>query len=87
MNNKPEIKIFVDFNNADVNGRIRLNTVGSLHDIAVLGEEIRVGLEVLLDDEEELSIKGVVEFSFDEDIWIAKVDWDELMSIIPNKDN
>jgi hypothetical protein len=37
------------------------------------------GLEVLLDDYEGLSVYGTVLFSEEENIWVAKINWDEFM--------
>lgn len=73
-----KIKLFVDFNNADVEGRIRLNTNGTFKDIKENNIELKDGLEVLLDDNEEFKIYGIVEFSKDENIWVAKIDWSDL---------
>ena len=63
--NKPKT-IFVDFNNADNKGRIRLNTKGTLSDIKEKRIQLKAGLELLLDDEDQLSILGIIEYSEDE---------------------
>ena len=75
--NKPD-KIFVDFNNADKEGRIRLNTKGAISDIREKNILLEHGLELFLDDGEELSILGIIEYSQDENIWVAKIDWNKL---------
>jgi hypothetical protein len=69
-------KIFADFNNADTEGRIRLNTNGSLRDIANI--QLYNGLEVILNDADELEATGIIEFSQTENIWVAKIDWDNI---------
>ena len=46
--------IFVDFNNADEKGRVRLSTNGSLNDIKNKNIELVNGKKVLLEDFEEL---------------------------------
>ncbi|MFY0255833.1 hypothetical protein ACDQ55_17970 [Chitinophaga sp. 30R24] len=68
-------KIFVDFNNCDPQGRVRLNTRGTLDDLERLNINLKSGLELLLDDEEELSAIGIVQFSEDENIWVASFRW------------
>lgn len=72
-------KIFVDFNNNDVNGRIRLNTNGTFKDIKRYEIHLEEGLELLLDDHDGICTLGVVEFSIDENIWVAKIDWVKIM--------
>lgn len=66
--------IRVDFNNADVSGRVRLNTVAALADLEALDEPLSEGLQVRLVDD-ELSVLGTAVFSSDEQVWAAVVDW------------
>ena len=56
-------KIFADFNNPDINGRIRLNTNASLNNIKEQNINLTPGLIVQLNDNDEFSISGIVEFS------------------------
>jgi len=78
-----EPKVYADFNNADPQGRLRLNCLGTREDLAKHGVELREGLEITLyaddlDDEgqlDELVVKGVVSFSSEEKIWVATIDW------------
>ena len=72
------IKLFVDFNNADSSGRIRLNTKGTLEDIINTKVILRNELEVILDDSDGLRAIGCVEFSIEEKIWVAKINWQGL---------
>ena len=72
--------IFVDLNNTDIHKRVRLNTVGALHDIETKGIILVDGLELLLDDGEEFIVKGKSEFSKDENIWVAIINWNLLTS-------
>ena len=72
------MKIFADFNNADAKGRIRLNTKGSLRDIEEAGINLQPGQEIVLSDNDEFETLGLVEFSIEEQIWVAKIDWDML---------
>ena len=71
-------KIFVDFNNADKNGRVRLNVSGSVEDIKSNGIILQNGLLVLLDDDDGLKTLGKLTFSEEENIWVAEIDWKDL---------
>jgi hypothetical protein len=66
------LRVFVDFHNADRQGRVRLNTVGSLRDLTAYNLQTGVALQ-LYDDETELA--GFAEYSSEERIWTAVVDW------------
>jgi len=68
-------KIFADFGNADVRGRVRLNTIGSLTDMRDNKVIMEEGLELLLHNNEELSAIGIAHFSNEEKIWVAVIDW------------
>jgi len=70
--------LFADFNNTDKEGRVRLNTAGTLNDLQTKNIVLESGLEVLLNDHDELKAVGTVEFSDVEKIWVAKIDWDKL---------
>ena len=67
--------IFADFNNADAQGRVRLNCVGTLEALARLGIRLENGLLVVVTDEDELEADGEVVYSTEEHIWVAKIDW------------
>jgi hypothetical protein len=69
--------IFADFNNADALGRVRLNTVGTVEDLGRLGLQLADGLRVTLHDD-DLQADGVVTYSAEEHIWVAKIDWNAL---------
>jgi len=47
------VRVWADFNNRDEQGRVRLNTVGSLKDIEKHHDEIREGTKVILNAEED----------------------------------
>jgi hypothetical protein len=77
-------RIFVDFHNADQEGRVRLNTAGTIADLADQGVELREGLPLSLysDDDideagqpAELTVDGVVSYSKSENCWVAAIDW------------
>jgi hypothetical protein len=65
--------IYADFNNVDPKGRLRLNCIGTIQDLARLGITLYDGLHILLRDT-ELEVEGVVHFSSDESIWVAEID-------------
>ena len=78
MNPKP--KIHVDFNSAiDELGRLPLSTVGAQEDIARLGLTLKEGMEIEVDDGDNLSADGIVRFSDSENIWVAEIDWKKLI--------
>jgi len=68
--------ISIDFQNADTEGRIRLNTNGSLRDIENI--QLYNGLQVILTDLDGLEAEGIIEFSDKENIWVAKIDWNKI---------
>lgn len=67
-------KIYADFNNADPEGRVRLNVRGSLADLERIGADLTSGLEVDVESEDLYCI-GVLERSTEENIWVARIDW------------
>ena len=69
--------IYVDFQNADASGCVRLNTEGSLRDLAALPDGPSDGLMVQL-EAEDLRASGVLRFSADEQIWVAELDWSQI---------
>jgi len=70
--------IFVDFNNGDIYGRVRLTTVGTVNDLNRLGLKLENGMELLLDDNDGVSAIGIVQFSELENIWVAIIDREKL---------
>lgn len=72
------IKIFADFNNADAYGRIRLNAKGTLEDIMNVNLLLHDEVKVILDDSDGLRTVGCIEFSDEEKIWVAKINWDAI---------
>jgi hypothetical protein len=79
-------KIYADFHNADANGRVRLNCVGTIEDLARQRVALREGMALTLysDDvnsegqSDDLLVDGVVTFSEDEHGWVAVIDWSEI---------
>jgi hypothetical protein len=76
-------KIYADFHNADSQGRIRLNCVGTVEDLSQQQVELREGMILTLysddlDDKgqlDELLVDGRVSFSEEEHCWVATIDW------------
>lgn len=54
------IRIYSDFNNRDEQGRVRLNTVGSLKDLDRHKHEVREGLRVVLYMSDEFEVSGTL---------------------------
>jgi hypothetical protein len=69
-------KIFADFNNADEKGRVRLNTNGSINDLKSI--ILRRGLPILLDDTDGLTCEAILEFSDEENMWVAVINWNDI---------
>ena len=76
-------RVYADFHNADSQGRLRLNCVGTIEDLARQQIELRdgLGLTFYSDDLDEkgafdkLLVDGVVSFSQEEECWVATIDW------------
>jgi hypothetical protein len=76
-------KVYADFHNADANGRLRLNCVGTIEDLARQGITLHDGMALTLYSDDldakgqldELLVDGVVSFSEEEHCWVAAVDW------------
>src|SRR5262245_3933185 len=66
--------IYADFNNADMQGRVRLNVAGTLSDLARLGLRLRDGMPLIIHDG-ELVADAVAVYSPKESIWVAQIDW------------
>jgi hypothetical protein len=70
-------KVFADFHNADAKGRLRLNCIGTVADLAQQQIVLRDGLSLTLYSE-ELEVEGVVQYSTDENVWVAVIDWNAI---------
>ncbi|MYC16561.1 MAG: hypothetical protein F4Y39_22760 [Gemmatimonadetes bacterium] len=75
-------RVFADFHNADAQGRLRLNCVGTVEDLTcqkiVLKEE-----QSLILYSEDLEVDGVVRYSKKENLWVAVIDWDAIREVVP----
>jgi len=70
-------RVFVDFHNADEQGRLRLNCIGTIEDLARQQAELENGQQLTLYSE-DLEVDGIVQFSEDEKVWVATIDWNQI---------
>jgi hypothetical protein len=70
--------IEVDFNNCDREGRVRLNTIGAIRSLNESRVTLRNGLEVELTSGDTFPLKGIVEYSETEQIWVARFNLNDL---------
>ena len=73
-------RIYADFHNADEQGRLRLNCVGTIEDLARYRVDLRDGEKLILYSE-ELEADGVVQYSEIERLWVAAVDWQQIREL------
>ena len=78
--NKP--RIFADFHNADVKGRVRLNCAGTVEDLACQKIVLKEGQSLILYSE-DLEVDGVVRYSQKENLWVAVIDWNAIREVTP----
>lgn len=77
MNNP---RIFADFQNTDLQGRLRLNCIGTIEDLSRQGTKLIDGRNLLIYSE-ELEADAVVAYSNEEKIWVAAIDWDKIREV------
>ncbi|WP_293339424.1 hypothetical protein [Microcoleus sp. CAWBG58] len=73
-------RIFADFHNADEQGRLRLNCVGTIEDLSRQNIKLQDGQLLALYDE-ELEVDGVVQYSEEENLWVAAIDWKQIKQV------
>jgi hypothetical protein len=73
-------RIFADFHNADERGRLRLNCVGTIEDLSRQNIKLQQG-QLLTLYSEELEADGAVQYSEEESLWVAAIDWDEIREV------
>ena len=78
--NKP--RVFADFHNADVKGRLRLSCVGTTADLKRQGIVLREGQSLIIYSE-ELEVEGIVHYSEEEKLWTAVIDWNAIREVEP----
>ena len=76
--NKP--RVFADFHNADAQGRLRLNCIGTLEDLSCQQISLREGQPFILYSE-DLEVDGVVQYSEEERLWVAVIDWNAIREV------
>ena len=72
-----KVRVFADFHNADVKGRVRLNCAGTVEDLKRQGIVLRDGQSLIIYSE-ELEVEGVVHYSEEEKLWTAAIDWNAI---------
>ncbi len=75
-------RVFADFHNADAQGRLRLNCVGTVEDLTCQKIVLKEGQSLILYSE-DLEVDGVVRFSEKENLWVAVIDWDAIREVVP----
>ena len=73
-------RVFADFHNADAHGCLRLNCIGTVEDLAQQQIVLRDGLSLTVYSE-ELEVEGVVQYSTDENVWVAVIDWGAIRDV------
>ncbi|MEC4812153.1 MAG: hypothetical protein SAK29_02555 [Scytonema sp. PMC 1069.18] len=73
-------RVFADFQNADTEGRLRLNCIGTIEDLARQNIELHNG-QLLTLYSEDLEVDGVVEYSTEENLWVAVIDWNDIRQL------
>ncbi|MEA5533739.1 hypothetical protein [Crocosphaera sp. XPORK-15E] len=75
-----QLRVFADFHNADAQGHLRLNCTGTLEDLSCQNIRLQKGQKLTLYSE-ELEVDGMVEYSSEENLWVAVIDWDKIREI------
>lgn len=77
-----KLRVFADFHNADVKGRLRLSCAGTTADLKRHGLVLREGQSLIIYSE-ELEVDGVVHYSKEEKLWTAVIDWNAIREVEP----
>ena len=67
-------RVFADFHNADAQGRLRLNCIGTVEDLARQQITLQEHQSLTLYSE-DLEVEAQVEYSTEENVWVALIDW------------
>ena len=65
-------KIYADFHNADEQGRLRLNCIGTIEDLNSQHVQLHNG-QCLTLYSEDLEVDGLIQHSEDDRIWVAVI--------------
>ncbi len=71
------LRVFADFHNSDMQGRLRLNCIGTVEDLAKQNIELHDG-QLLTLYSEDLEVDSLVQYSSEEQLWVAVIDWDSI---------
>ncbi len=74
------IRLYADFNHRDEQGRVLLDTVGSLADVETHASELRDGMRVILHMNEDFEVEGTLLF---DGVWVAVPDFATLQDSEP----
>ena len=78
------LEIFADFHNADPQGRLRLNCIGTIEDLARQQILLQDG-KLLTLYSEDLEVDGIAQYSESENLWVAVIDWDAIREKAPGE--
>ncbi len=78
-----KLKVYADFHNADRQGRLRLNCFGTIQDLSRYRIKLQEDLVLTLYSE-DLEVEGRVQYSNDENLWVAVIDWDAIREVEPD---
>ncbi|MCI0419937.1 MAG: hypothetical protein L0387_03660 [Acidobacteria bacterium] len=73
-------RVFADFHNSDIHGRLRLNCVGTVEDLNQQQVTLEDGLSLTLYSE-DLEVDGLVRYSQEEHLWVAVIDWNAISRV------
>jgi hypothetical protein len=74
-------RVFADFHNADAEGRLRLNCIGTIEDLARHHIELKDGQLLTLYSEEDVEVDGTVQYSDMEKMWVVTIDWEQIRQV------
>ena len=75
-----KLKVYADFHNADRQGRLRLNCIGTVQDLSRYQIKLQEDLVLTLYSE-DLEVEGQVQYSSEENLWVAVIDWDAIREV------
>ncbi len=73
-------RVYADLHNADAEGRLRLNCIGTVEDLARQQVTLQDGIHLALYSE-DLEVEGEVLYSSEEHLWVAAIDWDAIVEV------
>jgi hypothetical protein len=73
-------RVFADFHNADAEGCLRLNCIGTIEDLAHHHIELKDG-QLLTLYSEDVEVDGTVQYSEIEKMWVATISWEQVRQV------